>query len=485
MSKLIAGTFTGLFKAGKWLYGQQRLSKETGARFATPSEIKALTRSSNTGVLIDGRNKRLSNIDSFQAVGIFSPPGRGKTSGYIIPNILDKARQNCSMLVSDPSGEIFEHTSGYLKSRGFDIHVLCPSEVEYSSQFNPFDGLDHRHIDEIGMLCQSIILSKYGGDKEQIWNDGALDIQETLAKCLAYSRPDMLNLPNLNYLIQRFGADGRSLDDWVAENSTNPNIPTDTTVVDAWKSLISQQEKMLSSFATIARTSLKPFNNRQVQELFFGNDIDFSRFRKRKTIVFIKLKENKMQYYQFLIDLFYTKFFSAMTSAIPSRRELDVYCFLDEFGHAYVHNFPTIINNIRKYRVSLSLVFQSVSQITNKYGQEGGKTIKSAISNYLVFAGADMETAREQSQKIGKRVIQQKASFDDHVDKYNQLDLMPPESIRTLDANKLLFLSGNHHPFVTEFTPYYERSSPYRSASKKKAFSLPHRGSRSANRLVI
>ncbi len=485
MSKLLFGTMKGVYKAGVWLYGQNRLTKETGARFATASEIRKIAHSSHTGVLIDGKNKRLSDIDSFQAVGIFSPPGRGKTTGYIVPNILNKAQQKCSMLISDPSGEIFEKTSGYLASKGYDIQVICPSEPELSAQFNPFEGLDHRHIDELGALCQSIVLSKYGGDKEQIWNDGAIDIEEIIAKTLAYSEPDKLNLPNINFLVQRFGSEGKGLDEWIIHNYHNPVDSSDTTIIDAWKSLIAQEGKMLSSFATVLRTALKPFNNRQVQEIFYGNDIDLHQFRTKKTAIYIRLKENKMQYYQFLIDLFYTKFFSVMTEHIPSKKELDVYCFLDEFGHAYVHGFPTIINNIRKYRVSLSMVFQSVSQITSKYGQEDGKTIKSAISNTIVFAGADIQTAREQSEKIGKRVIQQKKSFDDHVEQYTQVDLMPPEKIRTLEADKLLFISGNHSAFTTKFVPYYHSSSKFRRAANKKPYALKPQKNRVKNKLVI
>ena len=89
----------------------------------------------------------------------------------------------------------------------------------------------------------------------------------------------------------------------------------------------------------------------------------------------------------------------------PVRGELDVYCFLDEFGNSYINNFQSIVNNIRKYRVSLSMVFQGVSQITEKYGIQAGQSIKSGIGSFMIYAGADYQTAKEQSDILGKRRI--------------------------------------------------------------------------------
>ncbi len=489
MSKIFTEAFTsslkGMYKVGVWLYGQQRLNQEVGARFATKKEIKELINSSNQGVLVDGMESRLSETRSFQSVGVFAPPGYGKTAGFIIPNILDKARQRCSLLITDPSGEIYQNTSAYLHSQGYDIHLINPTEPEISSLFNPFESLNHQHLDQIGALCSAIILSKYGNDKEPIWNDGAIDILELLAKCLAYSCPEQLTLPNLNTLVQKFGANGQALDDWVASHSFNPSTTDDTSIIEAWKSLIAQEGKMLNSFVTILRTALKPFNNRQVQQLFSGNDIDFKQFRQKKTAIYLSLKENKLHYYQFLIDLFYTKFFDAMMQSPPHRKSLDVYCYLDEFGHSYIDGFSNIINNIRKYRVSVSMVFQNIAQITARYGQEEGSAIKSAMANSIILAGTDIRTAREQSEKIGKRVIQQRKSVEDTLEHYTQLDLLPPEQIRTLTADQLLFISGNHHPFITHFVNFFDRKSKYHSASKKGSYPMPPKKRVPVNKLVI
>lgn len=78
----------------------------------------------NKGILLDGQNKRLSPKDSFNHMAIIARTGGGKTTSYIIPNIFKLAQNNNSMIITDLSGELYEKTSGYLKKKGFKIHVL-------------------------------------------------------------------------------------------------------------------------------------------------------------------------------------------------------------------------------------------------------------------------------------------------------------------------------------------------------------------------
>lgn len=455
MSQIIKDTFSSLFKVGSFIAKKKMLVQETGARFSTQDELKLLFSNRNKGLLIDGNKCRMSDVDSFEHVAVIAKPGSGKTTAYIIPNILELARSNCSMIVNDPSKEVFELTSGYLKEQGYRILKLSPDELDSSSRFNPFSGLDARHTIEIEQVCASVIMSKYSSDKEQIWNDGAISIMEILAKCLAYTQPQKLNLVELNSLVQRFGSDGRGLDDWVAENSINPYYPNDRTLVESWIGLTSSNEKMLSSYVTICKTALKQLGNPQVQELLRSDSLDLDSFRKEKTAIYLNFPESQQVYYQFIIDAFYARLFSILMSYRPSKHDLNVFCFLDEFGNSYIHNFNVIINNVRKYRVSLSLVFQGISQIDDKYGEQKAKTIRSGIGSSLVFKGGDLDTNTEYSKIMGKRVIIQRNNFTDIVDQYKELELLAPDQLRTMNDNQAVFISKNKHPTIIECVPFF------------------------------
>ena len=122
------GRFLGQYakNAGYALLFGRFLQSKSGARLQNSRQIGQWLNARNTGLLIDGDQGRLSERVSFQNVCVTASVGTGKTTRYIIPNVLDKAGQNCSIVVNDPKGEVFDVTSGYMQSRGFEVVVINP-----------------------------------------------------------------------------------------------------------------------------------------------------------------------------------------------------------------------------------------------------------------------------------------------------------------------------------------------------------------------
>lgn len=469
MSKIIKDTFSSLFSIGNFIAKKKLLVQEQGARFANKAELTSMFSTSNKGLLVNGNDKRLSLKDSFEHLAVIAKPGSGKTTAFIIPTILELGSSDCSIVVNDPSSEVYQLTSGHLASRGFHISRLCPEDLPSSSRFNPFVGLDARHTIEIEQICASIIMSKYGSDKEPMWNEGAISILEVLAKCLAYSQPNSLNLVELNSLVLRFGSDGTSLDNWVAENSINPFDSDDRSLWESWLGITTNNEKMLSSYVTICKTALKQLNNQNVRELMRTDSLDLKNIRNQKVIIYLNFSESKQAYYQFIIDLFYTRFLSTVMAHKPTPNELDIFGFLDEMGNCYINDFNTSINNVRKYRVSLSLVFQGISQLDDKYGEQKAKAIKAGIGSYLIFRGSDLDTNTEFSKVIGERTISQRENFTDIQTSYAHMPLLAPDQLRTMQSNQAVFISTYKQPTIITCMSYFEHGRYLRFTKKAPA----------------
>lgn len=60
--------------------------------------------------------------------------GTGKTFKYIKPNIL---QENCSMIVTDPSGDIFRSFAPYLLNKGYNVYLFNASDFTLSNNYNP------------------------------------------------------------------------------------------------------------------------------------------------------------------------------------------------------------------------------------------------------------------------------------------------------------------------------------------------------------
>jgi len=101
--------------------------------------------------LIDGKHGRLSERQSFQNVCVVARVGAGKTSRYIIPNVLDRAKWPCSIVVNDPKGEVFAETSGYMQARGFRVLTINPEDLDTSSRFNPLlEAKNDIELEQVG-----------------------------------------------------------------------------------------------------------------------------------------------------------------------------------------------------------------------------------------------------------------------------------------------------------------------------------------------
>lgn len=64
--------------------------------------------------------------------------GTGKTFKYIKPNIL---QENCSMIITDPSGDIFRSFAPYLLARGYNVYIFNANNFTLSNNYNPLENV--------------------------------------------------------------------------------------------------------------------------------------------------------------------------------------------------------------------------------------------------------------------------------------------------------------------------------------------------------
>lgn len=76
-------------------------------------------------------NKKVNRSANVLVIG---GTGTGKTFKYIKPNIL---QENCSMVVTDPSGDIFRSFAPYLLSKGYNVYLFNASDFTMSNHYNP------------------------------------------------------------------------------------------------------------------------------------------------------------------------------------------------------------------------------------------------------------------------------------------------------------------------------------------------------------
>lgn len=451
-----------------WLFKGYALRREEGAKFAKASQYKKYLNQTNTGLILNGDDLALSEKDSYQNVCVIARVGAGKTSRYIIPNVLARAKRKCSIVVNDPKGEVFEATSAILESRGFRLVVVSPEEPEYSAGFNPL--AEARNDIELDQIAEIIVKAGNPSTKDEFWNQGAIRFVSLFLRCLRIAEEEekgVNNLANLYYLLQNFGTDGSPLDNWVAKYSVLPEEPDNPVLWNEWKGLLTGNKEGIQSFVLNALTALKALSNRSIAQVTARSDFALDRIRQEKTALFFITPPQLAEYYGFLTSVFFRSVFNASMRQRPGRGTLPLYVFYDEFGHSTIPNFVSTANTIRAYQVSLSIVLQSISQLSSKYGRDGGEVVKGGFATYISYAGSDPETTRFFELICGRRRITQLPNNLEHyTEHYREENLINSAEIRMMKDDEVLIVSANRPPIKLTTTPYFEHFTYRRQARR-------------------
>lgn len=433
------------------------LKQQSGARMQSSKEVESFLNRRNTGLLIDGAEGRLSERESFQNVCVIARVGAGKTSRYIIPNVLDKAARNCSLVVNDPKGEVYAETSGYMRSKGFKVIAINPEDLASSASFNPL--MEARNDIEIEQVAEILIKAGSGGSsKDQFWDNGAIRLVSVLLKLLqraGHQDPAHYTLGNLYHLLQNFGSDGTPLDEFVIHWAYDPQNPNDSSLWEEWKGATTGNTNAIQSFALTALTALKAFTNRNLVALTASSSINLEDMRREKTIIYFITPPHLAEYYGFWTSVFFRSVFNAAMRRMPDRRTLPLYILYDEFGHSTIPSFVSVANTIRGYKVSLSVVLQSLPQLAARYGRDYAQSIQGGFMTYLAYAGADQETAQFFEAVAGKVVDVRRDKIEDITRQRVEYNLLNADEVRRIGEGQALLVSANRHPALLEVTPYF------------------------------
>jgi len=461
LADILSGIVSGFATAIGFLFGAIPLPGQSNARFMNSFDRWGLIGKGQSGLLIDGHKNRLSEKASFESVLTVGGMGRGKTSTFLIPNLLTAT--NASYVVTDTSGEIFDRTSGDLVSKGYQIKVLNLMDLSRSDKYNPLaKALNYT---DLSLLAGTLIRSAYpnASSDQQFWNAGAEKLIRIFVNCLAnHGDPAFQNLANVRHLIANFDTHHSPpgklsrMDNFVLNNTQN-----DPSTFADYQAISNGNPKTIASILTTADVALAPLGDPALANLLSANTIDFTDLRNRKTIIYVLVRQQQLTHYQFLLNLFYTDLINSLLSSLANI-DRPVYLLLDEFGHLQIPQFDIFSTTARKYRVGFWIFLQSLAQLEARYGRDIARIILDGLQTEIYLPGADLATARSIEQRLGTL-----ASANGKSSK----PLMNADQIIRMKDNRALLLHSNKRPMLMKTRPYFKIGN-YVRKSKQAPYQL-------------
>lgn len=327
---------------------------------------------------------------------IVGASGMGKTRRIMFPTVLMSARAAHSMLILDVKGEIYKNTYKAVRSCGHDIRVVNLREPQFGSRYNPLElirdywcrGEKTRAITMLRDVA-SIVTKKFQNIKDAYWNAATEDAIVGFATLLLeHERP--LTFASIHALFNEYLRHKESWDslkvrfDKQAESynclSTVLSLTADQTV------------SCITSTFNAALSGL--INAPAVRDLLSESDIDLKQVGRKATAIYVVLPDESEKLYNIaslLIDQLYSELIRLADSQDDGRLPVPVDFILDEFGSISGLDWTSKLAAGRSRRIRFTLAIQSISQLTDKYGENAAKTIIANCREWVYLGGRDIE----------------------------------------------------------------------------------------------
>ena len=389
--------------------------------------------------------------------------GSGKSASYVIPNAYQLLG---SYVFTDPKGELYDKTAGYLRENGYDIKILNLVNPKNSDGYNPLMHIESE-ID-VDVIANTIVKGQKieGTTSDPYWDDMAEMLLKALIYYLLATRPEEeQNLASCAELVRAANSNGGGnlLTELINQ------LPYDHPARMFYKSIEIAPEKTYGSILSTLQSKLGKFDSKEIAELTSTNTINFEDIGKRKTAVYV-ISSDTHAAYDFLLTIFFSQMIQRLYDfADRSGGELPqpTYFILDEFANiGKIPDFDKKISTSRSRKISFSVILQNLDQLEAVY-EKSHETIIGNCDTCIFLGSNSQKTVEYFSKELGEKTIARE-SWSVNTDKnmwrqgYNKSDqvmarpLMTPDELRRLDNDTCIILEKGIKPIKARKYYYFK-----------------------------
>lgn len=329
--------------------------------------------------------------------------GAGKSASYSKPNAYQKLG---SYVFTDPKGELYDDTAGYLERNGYKIKVLNLVNPKNSDGYNP---LAHIKSDlDVDVIASTIIKGqeKGGGPSDPFWNDTAEMLLKSLIYYLIATRPpEEQNLASCAEMVRAAAAENNSGNLLKEMMSV---LPIDHPARMYYKNVEVASDKTFSSILVSLQAKLGKFDSKDIAEVTSTDTIDFEEIGNTKTSVYV-ISSDTHTAYDFLLTIFFAQMIQQLYDEADKqpggKLKVPTFFILDEFANiGQIPDFDKKISTSRSRKISFSVILQNLDQLEAIY-DKAYETIMGNCDTHLFLGSNSTKTVEYFSKALGEKTI--------------------------------------------------------------------------------
>jgi len=399
--------------------------------------------------------------------------GAGKSACYIKPNILQMLG---SYVITDPKGELYRETSGFLKENGYEVRAFNLVNPEYSDRYNPLSHIvDHTSVD---IIAHTIVqgATKGQGSNDPFWDETA---KMLLKACIYYVisvlPKEEQNISSCLNIIRQGGADP-DIFKKLFINELKPEHPGRKE----YENFSTAADKTMQSIVVSTISKITAFDTPAMQRITTSNNINFDDLGQKKVALFVITSASDSTY-----DFISTIFFSQMLQKLYVQADRNggtlnqqVYFLLDEFANiGQIPDFNKKLSTTRSLGISISIVVQSLDQLEALY-KDNYENILGNCDTHLFLGSQSIKTCEYFSKSLGQKTIKFESKSKNR-DKDNLItqgislseqrqgrDLMTIDELKRLPSDEEILLVRGLKP-IRARKAWYFKYHPMRDIARR------------------
>ena len=389
--------------------------------------------------------------------------GAGKSRAYAVVNIM---QCNCSMVVTDPKGELLRKTGGLLEREGYEVRVFDLINPETSFCYNPFAYV--RDDKDVLKLINNLIRNttpKGAQSSDPFWEKSETALLQALMLYLLHEAPP--EEQNFSMIMEMLGSAQVKEDD--EEYQSPLDILFERLEMRNPESIAVKQYaiykqatgKTAKSILISCGARLAPFDIAELREIMSYDEMELDQIGDRKTALFLIMSDTDTTF-NFVIAMLQSQLFNLLCDKADDvyggRLPVHVRVIADEFANiGQIPQFDKLIATIRSREISASIILQSQSQLKAMY-KDSADTILGNCDTTLFLGGKEKTTLKEMSELLGKETIDlyntsetrsNQKSFGLNYQKTGK-QLMTEDEIAVMDGGKCILQIRGARPFFSD-----------------------------------
>lgn len=433
--------------------------------------------SKNKGIILAEDNylpvDKIGNVN----VLVVGGSGSGKSATYSIPNAYQMLG---SYVFTDPKGELYDKTAGYLKANGYDIKVLNLVNPENSDGYNPLMHIQSE-ID-VDVIANTIIKGQDSDGKgsDPFWDNNAEMLLKSLIYYLLEKRPkEEINLTSCAEMVRAAASSNGTnlLRELMSELPLSHPARTNFQSVE----VVAGSEKTYSSILSTLQSKLGKFDSQEIANVTSTNTINFEDIANHKTAVYV-ISSDTHTAYNFLLTIFFAQMIQQLYNYADmngGRLKVPTYFILDEFANiGQIPDFDKKISTSRSRGISFSVILQNLDQLEAVY-EKSYETIMGNCDTHVFLGSNSFKTVEYFSKQLGETTIvrdTKSTNRDKNFSKqgYSTSDqimgraLMTPDELRRMDNDLCIIFEKGLKPIKANKYYYFTKPTMNRRLNQER-----------------